>query len=293
MPMLFAFAAALAGLQAQAQPSTAPDDPSIVIQGHLDPKRAATDYIDKLLPPSFDAQFGRFEEPICAGTVGLPDKLEAEVLGRIRRVATAAGLALGGNGCKPNLLIVVVDDKKALIEGMKSKKQAYLYGIGDSRVRQLEGAPGPVAAWQVSDIIGADGMPLRVDGEGFPRLFTTIQPSRVVNTTRKRLLGAVVVFEQRGLVDVSTRQLADFALVRAVTPIEPRERAAPTSSVLSLFDGGLSPIDAPQSLTWWDLAFLKALTVTRSDVDGSTQRDEIRNRMLAAMSKIPTEQHQP
>jgi len=290
MTILFALAAGLASLSTTAQTPSGTDSSPIVVQGVRNQRQAATDYIDKVLPPSFEAQFGRFEEPLCPDTVGLPDNLRGEVLSRIRRVATAAGLQLGAQGCTANLLIVVVDDKKALIEGMKHKKEAYLYGLGGAEVKRLENAPGPVAAWQISDVIGADGMPLRVDGDGFPRLFTTVPPSRLVNTTRKRLLGAVVVFEQRGLVDVSTRQLADFALVRAVTPIEPRERAAPSSSVLSLFEGGLRPTDAPQSLTWWDLAFLKALSATRSDIVADLQRNEIRDKMLREMAKSGREE---
>lgn len=264
------------------------DNRAIVVQGIRDPRHSADNYIDKVLPPVFDAQLGRFEEPLCAGAVGLPDQLKSEVLSRISLVATTAGIPLAAAGCKPNLLVVVVDDKKALIEGMREKKQAYLYGIGDDRVKQLENAPGPVAAWQVSDVIGADGMPLRVDGNGYPRLFTTLPPSRVRSATRKRLIGSVIVVEQRGLVDVSTRQLADFALVRAMAPIEPRQRAAPTASVLSLFEGGLKPDDAPQSVTWWDLAFLKALFATRSDLASDLQRHEIRDRMLSEMAKVPS-----
>jgi hypothetical protein len=175
-----------------------------------------------------------------------------------------------------------------LIEGMRRQKQSYLYGLGTAKVRQLAHAPGPVASWQISDVIGADGMPLRVDGDGFPRLFTTVPPSRLVNTTRKRILGAVIVVEQKGLLGVDTRQLADFTLMRALTPIEPRERPAPGSSILSLFDGGLSPTDAPQSVTAWDLAFLKALSATRSDIVANLQRDEIRNRMLQEVAKGST-----
>jgi len=292
MTMLFAFAAALASLSTGAQTSSGPDSQTIVVQGVRNQRQAATEYIDKVLPSSFDAQFGRFEEPLCPATVGLPDNLRGEVISRIRRVAGAAGLRLGADGCTPNLLIVVVDDKKALIEGMKRKKEAYLYGLGGAEVKRLENAPGPVAAWQISDVIGADGMPLSVDGDGFPRLFTTVPPSRLVNTTRKRLLGSVVVVEQRGLLDVSTRQLADFALVRGVTPIEPRGRSAPSSSVLSLFDGGLRPIDAPQSVTWWDLAFLKALSATRSDIVADLQRDEIRDKMLREMAQGRSDQSQ-
>jgi hypothetical protein len=285
--MLLSVAAAQAAT-ASVQTSVAADGPAIVVQGIRDPRHSASTYVDKMLPSTFDAQFGRFEEPLCAGTVGLPEKLHAEVLSRIALVAGTAGIPLAEQGCKPNLLIVVVDDKKALIEGMRQKKQAFLYGVGDDRVKKLETMPGPVAAWQISDVIGADGMPLQIDGNGYPRLFTTLPPSRIRSATRKRLIGSIIVVEQRGLVDVSTRQLADFALLRAMAPIPPRQLAAPTASVLSLFDSGLKPADAPQSVTWWDLAFLKALFATRSDLATNLQRHEIRDRMIAEMAKVPT-----
>jgi hypothetical protein len=286
MTILLALAAASAALSsATMQAPVAGDRSEIVVHGVRDQKGAATDYIDKILPNAFDVQLGRFEEPLCPSTVGLPATLRDEVLSRIRRVAVAAGVPLARDHCTTNLLLVVVDDKAALINGMRREKQAYLYGLGNARIKELATAPGPVAAWQISDVIGADGMPLRVDGDGFPRLFTTAPPSRLVNTTRKRLLGAVIVVEQKGLVGVDTRQLADFALMRSLTPIEPRERAAPGTSILSLFDGRLKPADAPQSVTSWDLAFLKALADTRSDLVANLQRQEIRNRILQEVAK--------
>ena len=168
---------------------------------------------------------------------------------------------------------------------MRRQKESYLYGLGSGRVAELENAPGPVAAWQITDVIGADGMPLRVDGDGFPRLFTTVPPSRTVTTTRKRLLAGIVVIEQRGLVGVTTIQLADYALLRLLTTIETKPRPAPDSSVLRLFNDGVRPQDAPQSLTWWDLAFLKALRDTRSDLVADIQRDEIRNKIIKEMAK--------
>jgi hypothetical protein len=286
VPLLYAFAAALA-VAAPATVQSAPPagDQPIVVEGVRDTKRRASDYLDKVLPPVWDAQIGRFEDPLCPKVVGLPGRLRDEVIGRIAQVAGVARIPVNAARCTPNLLIIVVDDKKALIEGMRRGKQSYLYGLGSDRVRQLENARRPVAAWQIADVIGADGMPLRVDGDGFPRLFTTVPPSRTVTTTRKRLLAGIVVLEQRGLLGVTTRQLADFAMLRLLTPIETRERPAPASSVLSLFNDGVAPTDAPQSLTWWDLAFLKALRDTRSDMVADAQRDEIRNKIIKEMAK--------
>jgi hypothetical protein len=289
--MLLAF---LAALSVPAPPSinAPPDDgQAIVIQGNRDPRRSASEYVDGVLPPMLDGQLGRFEEPLCPDTVGLPANLKAEVMARIRQVSAVAGVPVKTGPCTANLLIIVVDSKKTLIEGMRSQKQSYIYGVGSSRLKRLANSSSPVAAWQISDVIGADGMPLHTDSDGVRRLFTTVPPSRLTDTTRKRLLGSVVVIEQRALRDVTTRQLADFALVRSLSPIEQRERVAPGSSVLSLFNDGVRPEDAPQSLTFWDLAFLKALSSTRSDIVASVQRDEIRDRMVKEMSKMASQEH--
>ena len=283
MSLLLALALASGTIPAPA--SGAPDE--IIVEGNRSSKSVANKYLDGVLPSSFDFQPGRFEDRLCLGVVGLPDKLKSEVEARVQRVAVATKVALAAPGCRPNFLIIVVDDKKAMIEGMWRQKQSYLYGVGEAAERRLASEPGPVAAWQVSEVICADGIPLQVDRDGIKRMFSLTQPSRVTTTTRTRLLGSVVVIEQKALVDVTTTQLADFALVRGLTPIEPQENVAPGSSVLSLFSGTLGPEDAPQSLTWWDLAFLKALADTNSDRVASVQRHEIRDKMLKEMAKIP------
>lgn len=266
----------------------AADTQTIVVEG-TNPARGANNYLNHVLPPVFDGQIGRFEDPLCPATIGLPRNLSDEVMERLKLVASVAKIALDTGKCRANLVIIVVDDKKALIEGMRRKKESYLYGMGSERIGELASSPLPVAAWQITDIVGADGMPLRTDGDGFPRLFTTVPPSRIVQTTRKRIIGGVVVIEQRGLVNVTTRQLADYALVRLLAPMEAKEKVAPGSSVLSLFNQGVRPEEAPQSLTWWDLAYLKALSQTRSDVVADVQRHEIREHMLQEMEKVPQE----
>jgi hypothetical protein len=281
-----ALAAAMASTtMTSGQVAPSPSTREIVVQG-VSSRRRATQYIDEILPPTFDDQIGRVEDPICPGVVGLPDALKAQVLARISQVAAAASVPIARGRCTPNLMIIVVDDKKTLIEGMRWKKESYLYGLGTERIKHLENAAQPVAAWQLTDVIGADGMPLRVDGSGFPRLFTTLPPSRITSTTRKRIIGGVVVMEQRGLVNVTTRQLADYALVRLLAPIQSRERTPSNASVLSLFNAGVRPEDAPQSVTWWDLAFLRALADTRSDTQSGVQRDEIRQKMLSEVAKL-------
>lgn len=287
--MSLILAATLAAASVPPRPPTDPQTNEIVIRGVRDARQRATEYVDDLLPTGFDTQFGKYEDPICAKTIGLPEPLQREVLDRIRQVAGAAKIDAGREGCSPNLLLIVVADKTAIIEGMRKTRESYLYGVSRDQQRRLENSLKPYAAWQIRDVIGADGVPLRRDGDGFPRLFTTAAPSRLRMPTKPRVLGSVVIVETRALRNVSTRQLADFALVRALMPADMAKRDPPPSSVLSLFNPGVTAEGGPQSLTWWDLAFLKSLGAIRGDEYASAQRTVIRDQMLREMAKLPAE----
>src|SRR5437763_1709873 len=155
--MLLALVTALSAAVPSGVNALQPGDISgaIVVQGSRNPSRPASESVDQVLPPMLDGQIGRFEEPLCPDTVGLPANLKAEVIARIRQVAAVAGVSVKTGACRANLLIVVVDDKKALIEGMRRQKQSYVYGVGGERLKKLANAPAPVAAWQISDVIGA------------------------------------------------------------------------------------------------------------------------------------------
>ena len=166
MSFLLTMTAAVA-LGAAPPPHSGDTSQTIVVEGIRDQRKPANDYLDKVIPPVFDAQLGRFEDRLCPSAIGLPANLKGEVMARMRQVAAAAGVPTASGNCTSNLLLIVVDDKKAVIEGMRREKQAYLYGIGKDRVKRLESSPAPVAAWQITDVIGADGMPLRMDGDGF------------------------------------------------------------------------------------------------------------------------------
>src|SRR6476620_7407206 len=129
MSLLFALALAAASA-APTSPEAAPQSDAIVVEGVRNARSRATQYVDELLPGGFDTQFGRYQDPSCAKTIGLPEPLQTEVLDRIRNVATAAKIDIGRPGCSPNLLLVVIADKKAIIDGMRKERQSYLYGIG-------------------------------------------------------------------------------------------------------------------------------------------------------------------
>ena len=309
MPLFLALAIAAVG--APSHPS-GPND-AIVVEGR-NPKDRAADYVDKVLPASFGGQFGRYEHPLCPKAIGVSGALAKDITDRIRRVATAADIEVAGETCDPNLIVIAAPDKKAMIGALQKSRPLYVKGVGVEALERLADADRPYMSWQITDVIGADGMPVPglgdskttmdvVDGgaqtpgggtdryEGaFARATTTVSASRLRSVIKPRVLASVVIVETGALNDVSTRQLADFALVRAMIPTVDKDEQTPGSSILALFNAGLTPETAPQSVTWWDVAFLKSLTNTRSDHFANVQKNEIRHQMVKEMEKAPVEQ---
>lgn len=279
-----ALALALALTAPTAFAAQALPEEEIVIQGERIGVRARH-YVDQLLAAPIHAQFGAYSDPICAKVIGMPANLAQEVVTRIERVARESKIDVAAAGCFPNLMVVVVDDKRAFIEGLRKSDPAYLYGISLAERRRLSDSGTSYAAWQIRELVGGDGMPLRVDQDGVARLFTPTPASRLRKNVRPRVLGSVIVLEKAALTDMTTLQVADFALVRAMMPAASSGRTPPESSVLSLFNPGVTAVDGPQSLTSWDLAFLKSLRAMPLDQSASAQRNVIRMQMVREIAR--------
>lgn len=312
--MLVVIAAlAAASMQPQVASTPSPED-QIVVEGRQT-KQTATEYVDQLLPTAMGSEIGRFEEPVCPKVIGLAEPYNTQVIDRIRRVAKASNIDVAATGCTPNLVIITAADKRAMIDVLRKSRPGYFDGVPADQLKRLADSPRPFAAWQVTDEIAADGMPigrssnLPAGGSGarlvgpapqgrtdsfaagdYARLKTTESPSRIRTTTKQRVLSSIVVIETGALRNATIDQLADFAFVRAMLPTERRDQEAPASSILSLFNTGVTPETGPQSLTWYDVAFLKSLRSTRSDTSSDVQVSEIRNQIVREVNKAPARQ---
>ncbi len=299
--------AALAQTSVPASPNAAASE-QIVVEGRKT-SESATDYVDKLLPTAIGSEIGRFDGAVCPKIIGLAEPYNSEVVDRIRRVAKATNIDVAAAGCTPNLVIITASDKRAMIDTLHKSRPAYFDGVAGDQMKRLAGSTRPFVAWQVTDKVAADGMPIghgsslpggsngaRSDSPNernhdayvqadFARLRTTESPSRVRTTTKQVVLTSVVIVETGALRNATIDQLADFALVKAMLPTDEHERDAPASSILSLFNPGVTPETGPQSLTWYDVAFLKSLRDTRSDTNADVQISEIRSQIVREVDK--------
>ena len=290
--LLVTISLAATAAAAAAAAQTPPQGEDIVVQGKPSTHKQVRDFVKELTPAHIGAQLGRFVQPVCPRVVGLSDPENALVEARIRKVAGSVGAPVAPPGCGVDLYVLVGKDKRETIRMIRSHYRDLVAGVPDSVLKRLQNAPGPVAAWQIVGQIGADGMPLATvqnsQGDTMPMASTIGWASRISHLTRPQFLGSILVVEAKALDRVDTRQLADYAVMRTLAPTDvTHEAALPEESIIQLFDVGMNPDNAPQSVTWWDYAYLKALYSTSNDVDAFQQRSEMARKMVKELAKVP------
>jgi len=265
--LLSMIAAALLATEPPVAPGDAPTpEPAareIVVTGERgrDRDRRSETFVDAVAQPSAKGQIARFEDPLCSTSIGLTQSDAAIVARRLVQVAKAAGLRTAKAGCRANLVILVVDDRAKAIAHWQKSRPDFFDGLTEREVAELAAGDGPVAAWQIVAMKGADRRPIgRSESDNFDYdVLNQVVPTRIGTTIQFEFHGAFLLVEAAALKDMTLMQLADYAAMRTLARTDPAAGTAqPMPTILSLFgpDGGAA---APPSLTHWDLGFLTAL----------------------------------
>lgn len=269
----------------------------IIVEGQRQPVQIRN-FVDGVTAVETAGQLGRFVAPICPSVAGLREKEATEIMGRIRIVAKAVGAPVARPRCSPNLVLLVVPNKSDAITQLRQGRQEVFGELPLRHIRDLESLPGPTAAWQSVTTLGADGMPLgraKLDKTHGPNEFVPLVKgsgfiSRLGLQTIQDFGLGLVVIEAGALNGADTRQIADYVVMRGMVGTGPSPGNVPGSSILKLFNAGMTPETAPATLTWWDYALLKSLYATSNRVEARVQRDQIRRMMERELSKVPEAQ---
>jgi hypothetical protein len=259
-------------------------DQEIVVTGNANVERQLSEFVGALTQAPVAGQLSRFETDVCPTVVGVSPEHKAALVARMRTVAKAVGLAVGGPGCVPNVLVVVTADKRAFLEALR-KKHAYYFGeMSTSAIKRLIAEPGPAAAWQVDGPLrNADGQELS-DNAGVAVNRTTRIGSRLSAGARPQFAAAAVVVESKALEGLTTTQLADYAAMRAFTRADPSKLPVSTPTILTILE---APMDSevPITLTSWDLAFLRSFYAAPPNLTAASQRSQIRRGVKRELEK--------
>lgn len=245
------------------------------------------DFVDAFTPGPPRGQLARFEFAVCPMASGVDAAQKAALADRIRAVARAARVPVGKAGCKPNILVIVTPDKKALILALQHKDLDYFGDLRPREVRALADSPDPAVAWHIrGPLLGADGRALDVDpGGGFYVNRTTNQGSRIAFATRPQFAAAIVVIDSHALEGLSVNQVADYAAMRTLIQTDPSRLGTSSAPTILKVLGAPMGSPVPVTLTEWDLGVLSSFYAADPNLTAASQRSLMRKGLKKEVSR--------
>ncbi len=264
----------------------ATDEAPIIVTGTATTKKQVSDFVGALTATRYNQQLARFERPICPRVAGLSEVDNLAVAERMRRVAQAAGVQTASGKCSANILVMVTPDKAAFIEKFAVKYPYFMRDLPKSKRKAMLKSDAPAAVWHFNGaLIGPDGAEITELLDDFLINRTTERASIISDPTHPQYSGAVVVVESGAAGWLSSMQLADYALLRALLNADPEK--LPNSdipTILSILDAK-SGEEVPASITQWDLETIRAFYTVNRVLPATQQRSRISGEILKKLAE--------
>lgn len=291
-----ALAAALL-VQVPGPPQVPPaEEPSQLEDVVVEGRRLRTviqDFVGEVAAPAGVRGPARWNGPVCIGVVNLRGEVAQYIVDRASDVARELGLTAGEPGCRPNVLIIAVDDGRAAADSIVEARRAAFRPGGSGMTRSLRAldefrtSEAPVRWWHVSAPVDSETGELatRLPGMDAPRTAVSTA-SRIRTDIRDDLLKAIIVVDVRKTAAVSLAQLADYCTLVALAQVDPKADVATFETVLNVFADPSTP-----GLTPWDLDYLKALySVEQNSVGANARGAEIVDQMMRRAAEAAAEE---
>jgi hypothetical protein len=273
--LLFACPAA-----AQDKPATAPpaaeDNGEIVVTGREVRDDQVRDFVSGLTGNIGSDPLPRFvDAELCPVSLGLTPAFDAAITTRMRRVAMAANIRVAREGCRANALVIFAPDKDATIRALRKGYPQLFYQPTGAPVR-LRDKKEPVTSWVISDFVDSEGVAVPIDTEtGQYVLESSGSVSRLTTPMRPIYRMSVLVIEIAAVEGLTITQIADYAAMRAFTGANPdRVRNAGVPTILTIVEAPIGS-EIPNSMTAWDLGFLRGLYAAPPNLRAPAQRGRI------------------
>ena len=285
----------MAALVAVGDPALAQQPGDIVVEGVRNRDQQILEFVEALTPAPRGGQISRFERKVCPAATGLPEAQNARIVARLRLVAETAGIPLGTEKCKPNALLIVADNKDEFIAAMRKQYPSYFVNAVMETIRPDDN--GAVSAWHVGGVLDANGQETGLMVESSSSVETagggssknteqakhmvteSTDSSRLMPSAQPHFVSGVVVINRSALGGLTITQLADYGAMRLYGQTEPGKLPSTSPPTILKVIGAPMGSAIPQSLTQWDLGFLKSLYATDGLQFATVQRAAIRQRL--------------
>ena len=226
--------------------------------------------------------------PLCFSVSGLPREQAVYVLNRISKDAETVGapLAKDEKGCHPNFVVIVTPEPEKVLRAWYHHDQLIYNCAFPMPVNEFVGTPLPVRVWYNLDLsFVLPGSPHIDPAHAAHSLYrrcgrTPVAsgrvPSRATYALVPDFLSVVLVVDLKRVRGYQWAQVADYMALAGLAKINSHKRSDDAPTILNLFS--FAGPAAPQELTGWDRAFLKALYETDQRVAG--QRVAVVDQML-------------
>jgi hypothetical protein len=279
-----------------AAPATNPDASQIIVQGTRDRDRQIKEFVKDLTPAPIRGQLARFEVPVCPKVMGITDSQAKAVEDRIRRVANEAGIPVAKSDCLINVAVFITPDKAGLIRELEHWPGMFPEDWGQGEIDALKRADVHVATWQTQETLWSNG--IRVSPrqkEGFDGSLTGLYwhgiATRIKPNARPAFIKSVLVIQSDAIAGLTPIEVADYAAMRSLIRTDPKQlRASSPGTILSILDAPMgTPV--PQSLTPWDLAFLKSFYASTKNMYVEYQRAQMKGEMKRELNRQEAEEN--
>lgn len=251
--LALAFVSQAHGQEPEVQPGVGDE---IVVEGTPQDRKTSLDQARELTRPSRRGRpLERFDLPLCPMVWGFDDDTAAVIIERLKSNAREIGLSATDDECKKNIFIGIVEDVGSETERLvKENKWAFGNLFEYQRDRVINEA-GPTRAWHVSVPGDRDGVRYPDFGGAIP-ITASRSASRLTANSTRLIEASVVLIERSAIVGKTLRQVADFATMRALVPVNEvdPEDDPDLDTILSLFTSAYGPA----GLTDFDKAYLGA-----------------------------------
>ena len=222
----------------------------------------------------------RWQLPICPLVAGLSFEQGTFVFQRVSQVASAAGIPLDADDCRPNLLVVMTDEPEELIRRWwGNRPQLFNRDRGVGGIERTIRTDAPVRVFYNACSVPAPGMPNNfAAGDlicGGGKIGSKLKRGAI-----RAIYSVIVVVDKK---QTNTRELGaltDYIAMIALAQVSRGFDSGPgdVPTILRLFEE--TDAARPQALSKWDQAFLKSLydvdpvnTKQKSQIQGAMVRD--------------------
>lgn len=273
-------------------------DEEIVVPGGERLREVVRDFVDQISEPAKDGQLARFDDRVCPGVVGAPQKVAQALVDQIALRANELKLRVGEPGCKANILIVVASDSQSFTPDFV-RTNGRLFGVNDrgtrgsTALRAFTDTPRVVRWWHVTETVTDAGFTLgSSDASGGEGSISGAQVARVTNAgrlragTRQDVNRVIIIVDATKAAAAPFPAMADYLALVSLAQVNPDVRFDDTPSVLALWSdiaAGRVPVSG---WTEWDKGYLEGLYgAPRYAKSSNLQESAITNSMTEDLTK--------